>query len=132
MKDTGEQEVFPALTPTASQSLAERQAETDSMTAYLLADLYQNAEHASSAGLAKLTARNGALVSASNDQILRSVASQSQVLEAIFHRYALLAQNPKLTPAVVEGYMRISLAAERTYLRAVAVLATIKAMGTPI
>lgn len=121
-----------ALIPTTitSRRLGERQAETEHVTALILGDLYQNPEHYSDEGLMRLTARNRALAAAgSNEEILRSVALQAAALEALFHRYVLLAQDPKLAPAVVETFMRVALSAERVFLRAVAVLATVKTMS---
>jgi len=121
----------PALTTEALRSLAERQAETEDVTSLLLASIYEDPKHATSDGLAKLTAQNKALVSTSNEEIMRGVASQIQLLEGLFHRYVWLAQNSQAKPAVVETYIRIALAAERVYLRAAAVLATLKTMSAP-
>jgi len=125
---TPTESVSVSMTPTMSARLAERQTEVSGVTALILANLYANENHASTAGLERLTARNRALAAASNDEILRSIGDQAQLLEALFHVFALRAQDPKLPPAGVEALMRTAFAAERTYLRAVAVLATVKTM----
>jgi hypothetical protein len=120
------------LTPTQSSHLAQRQEEVMTITALIVRDLYHDPEQLSDEGIARLTARNRALASAGNDEIMQSVGSQSQILEALFHKYTLLAQDPKLAPAVTEAFMRIAFAAERLFLRAAAVMATLKTLEKPV
>jgi hypothetical protein len=82
--------------------------------------------HTTKDDLVALTERNRAILDTDNDTILESLASQLQILEAIFQRYILATEHMPRAD-MKASLMKIAINAQQAYLRTAALLAAAKA-----